>query len=508
VTTNPLIPRDENIRLEDFQTDASNARHVAEQFHNEIRYTYDTQTWYWWTGQYWLSGHAAEDMIAHTIVFTVLPRLRAQVEQEIKDTTKRMLDGELDQDAAEKILKGLEAHLGWYMRSEGARIVASTMDSLRTVPAGISVHSKVFDNQPWLFNVLNGTLDLRSGKLREPLREDYLTKQGQVNYDPLATCPKFDAFMDSVFQSSKDDGALKEFVMRAMGYTLTGDISEQCLFICHGTNASKNGANGKSTLIDLMKLIHGPSAYAARQTTFTTGKFQDPKYELANLRAMRLVTCIEPLAEGRLDEETIKNLTGDAEFTARQIRQEPITFSVTFKIWMAFNNTPRIKGTDQGIWRRVMLIPFPIQIPEPRIRDYYRVLYQEEASGILNCMLDGLADYVQGGLNPPQAVRAAIAEYRDSQNTVQQWIFDRALISKPALTAYVSALYNDYKSWCEERGEYADKLRNFSTKLEQLGYTKRRDNSGIYFTGIALLTTDLGNQEGGPEGQIPFETMQ
>jgi putative DNA primase/helicase len=348
----------------------------------------------------------------------------------------------------------------------------------------------VFDGHPMLLNVANGTLDLEKQELRDFCREDFLTKKAPVTYEIFADCPKFDEFMDSTFGGDEES---IHFMDKALGYTLTGEVSESVFFICYGL-----GANGKTTLIETMMQILGPDfARPAKFSTFVSSKMHDPKYELATFKGTRLITAVEPRKAGHLDEEVLKQVTGGDQIMARDIYQKNIIYYPEFKLWLAMNNQPRIVGTDEGIWRRVRIIPFMQTVPEARkVKDFHKVLFAEEGSGILNRLLRGLKAWREEGLKMPAKFSKATENFRRAQDVIQGFFDAHTSSGKRSLNVKAGDLYGAYRNWAKDQDEYVMRSNEFAEELERRGFEKRRSHEGYCWWGITLKASPNESEPG------------
>jgi P4 family phage/plasmid primase-like protien len=350
--------------------------------------------------------------------------------------------------------------------------------------AAVLARRDVFDTHPMLLNVANGTLDLEKQELREVCREDFLTKKAPVSYDKFSECPKFDEFMTFTFGGDQD---LIHFMDKALGYTLTGKISESVFFMCYG-----QGSNGKTTLLELMMQILGPDFVTpAKFSTFVESKFPDQSgYEVATFPGTRMITAVEPRKAGRLNEELLKQLTGGDMMKTRQIYGKPFAFYPECKLWMSMNNQPRIAGTDEGIWRRVRLIPFTQTVPEARkVKDFHKVLFNEEGSGILNRLLRGLKAWQEEGLQMPGAVANATTDFRATQNVMQGFFDTVCLLDKKSYKIEAGKLYKAYQVWAEEQNEFVIRSNEFKEELERRKLIGKRGDSGFIWRGITLRET-------------------
>lgn len=316
------------------------------------------------------------------------------------------------------------------------------------------------DADPWILNVHNGTVDLLTGELKPHDRNKLCTRLAPVPFDPSATCPTWHAFLHRIFAGDED---LIRFIQRAVGYSLTGHTSEQCVFIAWG-----EGANGKSTLLNTLAHVLGDYASEAAPETFTEQRRQagQASPEIARLRGARFVTTIETGEGQRLHEALVKSATGGEKLTTRQLYGEFFEFTPAFKIWLATNHKPAIRGTDEGIWRRLRLIPFQVTIPESE-RDKglpFRLL--REASGILNWAIQGCLEWQRDGLSPPESVRAATHSYRLEQDALGRFLSERCVFAKHLRTP-AQKLWSAWESWCREEGENVNTQNWFGRQLNR-----------------------------------------
>ena len=260
-------------------------------------------------------------------------------------------------DDPRAVLARLQRAQKWALQSEDARKIGA-MISLATSEPNIPLLPEHLDRDPFLLNVKNGTLDLRTGRLREHRREDLLTKIVPVSFDTNADCPSWRRFLGQVFAA---DSELIEYVQRLFGYGLTGDVREQILPIFWG-----RGANGKSTLINIILSMLGEDyAVKASRDLFMSRKSDSHPTQLARLFGKRIIVCTESQEGGRLDEGLVKELTGGDRITARRMREDYWQFDPTHKPILVTNHKPEIRGTDEGIRRRLRLVPFTVRFWNP-----------------------------------------------------------------------------------------------------------------------------------------------
>jgi P4 family phage/plasmid primase-like protien len=364
--------------------------------------------------------------------------------------------------------KEREAISQWAIRSESqARIYA--MLALAQSEPEIEARASDFDADPLLLNVQNGTLDLRTGELRPHNPADRLTKIAGTLYDPAATCPTWEAFQWRICNGNQN---LIDFKRRAYGYTLTGDISEQCLFMPWGS-----GANGKSTELETWRNVMGDYGQQAEFSAFLARQSETVRNDLARMAGARFIAAIESGEGRRLAEPVIKALTGGDTITARYLYKEYFEFRPAFKLWLATNHKPKITGTDLAIWRRIRLIPYTVTIPEKERNPHLLAKLREELPGILAWAVRGCLEWQREGLGVPDEVRQATDSYRAEQDTLAAFL-DECCVILPSACAKSSELYAKYKAWAEAGGEHPDNQRAFGLRLAERGFTADKGTGG------------------------------
>lgn len=308
----------------------------------------------------------------------------------------------------------------------------STKDGVRNMIAlaksELAIGPDVLDRDPWLLNVENGTLDLRAGALRPHRREDWITKVAPVTFDPAAASPQWKRFLHTVFAGSAE---LIGYVRRLVGYCLTGDTSEHLLPFLYG-----RGANGKSTFVEiLMKLLGAHYAMKAAPDLLMAKRGESHPTDRADLFGKRFVACVETEEGKRLAESLTKELTGGDRVRARRMREDFWEFTPTHHVWLVGNHRPTIVGTDNGIWRRVKLIPFNVVIPDEKQDKRLPAKLAAELSGILNWALAGCLDWQRGGMREPDLVRAATHEYAAEQDEIGRFLSERCEMCEQFVTA-------------------------------------------------------------------------
>lgn len=348
-----------------------------------------------------------------------------------------------------------------------------------------SVLPEEMDQAPYLFNCANGILELHSGRLMPHDRSLLMTKISPVPYKEKADCSRWKRFLKDVFDGNRE---LIKFVQKFAGCCLTGDVSCQAMFILYG-----NGANGKSTFINIINKILGDYAKTTPTETFMERRGNEASNDIACLKGSRLVTATESDQKGRLAEPTIKRLTGNDVISARFLYGEYFSFVPTFKIVMATNHKPRISGMDLAIWRRIKLIPFEVSFPEDKQDKLLTDKLEAELPGILHWMVEGCLKWQKEGLGHVSAIAEAVDEYRNEMSDIQMFLTERC--ERDELSMIQGAeFYQAYVNWCEANNERPRNNRNFGMLLAEAGLDKARRASGNIWLGVRLMK--FGAQNG------------
>lgn len=342
----------------------------------------------------------------------------------------------------------------------------------------IRVKLEQLDARPLWLNTPSGTLDLETGELHAHRFEDFLTRVTGAAYDPRATCPRWDAFLAEVLP----DAEIRAFLQRSVGYALTDLTNEHCLWFLHGL-----GRNGKTTFINAIRAMLGDYAAATRASTLMVKTHGDDKRnDVAVLRGARFVSATEAEDGQQLAEALIKEVTGGDPVTARLLYAEFFTFTPTFKIWLAANHKPVIRGTDLGIWRRIHLVPFEKTIDEDRVDRDLPAALAAEASGILNWAINGLRTWQESGLCPPDAVKAATAAYRAESDPLREF-FEEHIIEDAYRDVLTRDLYRTYQAWADASGVRRPLTQQMlGRELHGRGFRQHRTSGARMWRGLAL----------------------
>lgn len=437
--------------------DTGNANRLFDAFGDMLRFCYNDKKWL-----YYHEGKWYTDNIGYV--------------RQLADSATLMQEQERVLYAHdENILKAFDRHL------KKSRSFAGKTAMIREAEHYAPILPQNLDRNKSVIGVKNGIVDLKTGELLPHDREAYLTKQCPIVYDPAASAPKlWLQFLNDIFGG---DPYMLEYIQKCVGYSLSGSTSEQCAFFLFGT-----GRNGKSTFLEIVRGILGDYATNIQpQTIMVNPKSGNaPSSDIARLKGARLVTSVEPNEGMRLDEGLLKQLTGDDVVTARKMFAEEFEFKPEFKLWMATNHKPLIRGTDTGIWRRIHLIPFEVQIPSDKVDKKLKYKLAKEADGILKWAVQGCLKWQNDGLRMPQKVLDAVREYQHEMDVVSAFL-DACCVTGEGETK-ASKLYAVYASWADENNEYKMSSTKFGTELMRKDFIGRKmGRDGCrYYTGVAL----------------------
>jgi putative DNA primase/helicase len=368
---------------------------------------------------------------------------------------------------------GMEGRDGQIMQLASDTASAGKLSAMIKLAAPeLPVRVDDLDQNEWLLNCPNGTLDLRTGVISPHKRWQNITVLCPTEFNPNATAPKWEQFLRDIFA---DDDELIGFVQRYLGYCLTGDVSEQNLPIFHG-----NGSNGKTTLLNsFMNVVGDDYAMQADTGLLMEKKGESHPTEKAALFGKRFVSCVETDSSRKLAEATVKTLTGGDKITARRMREDFWTFDPTHKLVLCTNHKPIIVGNDHGIWRRLLLVPFDQRFEGKRIDKQLPEKLTAEADGILAWLVRGCLDWQGDGLNPPEVVSSATADYRTGEDPIGRFIEERCEISASAILRF-SVMYDRFTTWAEDAGEFVPAKRSVGVYLREHGYEKFTANGTCY----------------------------
>jgi putative DNA primase/helicase len=450
---------------------------VAGRHGADLRYVHPWKAWLVWDGRRWTEDATAEPVRRVKEAQGAFYRAVAARFGELPDA------GDAASAERAELLKELNHAVRW----EDARAIARCLELLKSEP-GVPALPSELDRDLYLLNVLNGTLDLRTGRLRPHRRADLLTKLAPVAYDPGAACPLWLRFLDRIMRGNQD---LVAYLQRVAGYALTGEVSEQCLWFLYGT-----GANGKSTFLQTLLAVLGDYGMQAVSELLMAKNHESHPTERADLFGKRFVATIEAEEGKRVAESLMKQLTGGDRVRARRMRQDFFEFDQTWKLFLAANHKPNVRGTDHGVWRRIKLVPFAVTIPDEEKDKALPEKLRAELPGVLAWLVRGCLDWQRGGLGEPEEVKAATDAYRSEQDSLQAFLNECCLVH-PAVRSKASDLLEAYHAWS---GDRLMSRQAFNQRVRDKGFeTKRGHGGGYFWHGIGLNAGGAGERgEGGP----------
>lgn len=439
------------------RTDLGNSQRFVLRHGLNCRYIPSFKSWFVWDGSRW----QRDDL--------------GLVRELAKDTATRIYDeagmaaGNVEQTELYK----------WAIGSQARSKIDAMIDLAKSA---LAISPDELDTNPDQINLQNGTLDLRTFEFLAARRNDLITKITGCAYNPAATCPTWDCFLNQIMDGNKN---LIGFLQRAAGYSLTGHTGERMIFLCHGT-----GANGKSTFLNTLLAVLGEYGLSVESGTFCVSRNEGVRNDLAALKGARFVSATEAGKGKRLDESLIKQLSGGSDkIRARFLFQEYFEFRPSCKIFWAFNSAPRITDSTESIWARVKMIPFSVVIPEAERDTRLLEKLLKESAGIVNWMIAGLREYQRIGLAEPAEVHDATQQYREDQDLLADFLKDNCVI-EPTAKCGATDLYNAYTQWhsWQAPDEKVKPQRSFGFEMSDHGFKrdKDRDTKLRIYLGIRL----------------------
>ncbi len=449
-------------------TDASNAERLAREHGSDVRYVCKWKQWIIWDGKRW----KADDSGA--IYRLALKSVRS-----------------MRQEAAQIHDKDIRKLLWTHAEKSEARNRLDAMVSLAQKILPLPINYENMNKDAWLLNFDNGTLDLRTGELREHRRDDFITKIVPFDYPTSDVQPeRWSKFLNRIFDR---DAELIAFVQRLLGYSLVGEQAEHIFPVLWG-----GGQNGKSTLVGVIVTALGEYAMTLGQDYLMQSKNQRHSTEVMDLYQMRLAVSAETEEGARLNEARVKHQTGGGKIRGRRLFQESWEYTPSHTLFIETNHKPRIVGTDVGIWRRVMLVPFTVRIPDEEKDSDLPNKLTAEIPAILRWLVDGCLAWQRSGLNPPEAVTAATAKYRDESDLFAAFVNECCELG-PQLKVRARDLYNEYATRARRRGETPVAASRVEDRLDKMGVYKRKIEKGQFLFGIRVKEFIYSYEEFTPE---------
>lgn len=423
------------------------ARAWVDKHGDDWRYTGKWKAWYRWDGKTWVLDERNQ------VTWTIDEHCREQ--QAIADLTATQKN-----------------RLCTVKNFYAINVLAGANPKCATVP-------DQWDSDPMMLGTPDGVIDLRTGKLIESERDQLISKKTSVSPQ---TGPH--PWWDSVLaRAHKGDENMAQFIQRWCGYLLTGDTREERFLFIHGP-----GGGGKSKFLTPLIEIMGDYAKTAKIDSFTAKERGEHSEEIARLVGARLVTASETEKGSRWNESRIKQLTGRDKIAARHMHQSTFEFQPQFKLLFIGNHKPGLRSVGEEMRRRIDLLEWSGSIPdEDRVLDL-PIKLQQEYPAILAWMVQGALMWQEQGLGRPRSITDATDEYLTGEDTLGAWIDDCVKLVSPDYKTPVGVLYESFKKWAEEQGEFIPSQKRFGQEFEDRGFERHRDAKGRYFKGVDIKT--------------------
>jgi len=455
-------PANKSVALHFNLTDMGNAERFASQYLGQIKYCHERKSWLIWNSKVWKWDTG-------TKIATLAKKTIRKIYHEA--------GGEPDE--------GLRKQIADHAKRSESQSKIEAMLELAKSETNIPVEVDQLDANQWLLNVNNGTMDLRTGGLQPHNPTDLITELIPIDYDPAATSQAWDDFLERIFESNQ---GLITYVQRGLGYSITGDQSEQVFFFCFG-----GGFNGKSTLLNAVRGVLGNHSTEVLPTTFMMGKNRHggPDEAMASLHNKRFVCSSELEDNQRLSVSLVKRMTGGESLRCERKFEHGFNFKPTHKLWLSGNHEPIITDTTNSIWFRLKKIPFTVEIPEDeRVKGLAEKLTAKHGMAILTWLVQGCLDWQRYGLSEPETVSQAVAEYREQQDILHDFLTESCLV-KSSEVVEQATLYKQYKDWTEENEANPIGKTTFGNRLKEKGIKPSRGTGNkATWQGIRLLTSE------------------
>lgn len=460
-------------------TDTGNAERIKTQYGDDIRFDVTNKIFRVWDGTCWVEDH------------------KGQVREYAKASAKAMFD-EAREVSDSKEREAMARHASNSLNRPRIEAAVALLTSIPDIP----VDPAAFDRSPWLFNAQNGTVNLLTGGLQPHDRRDLITKRSPYPYDANAEAPEWRRLLDTVMNGDPD---MIEFLQRWFGYCLSGDVSEQVFAFFYG-----EGGNGKSTVIETVMKATGEYSLKLPPHFFQKKKNGSDPTDLQDLPGVRLAFSNEVTEGGRLDDAFVKDITGGDTLVARRLYGRPWQFDPTAKFTVYGNHKPGFNISDEGLRRRILLVPFSVKIPESDRDIHYADSLTRELPGILTWAVQGFQKWQETGLNPPAKVRAATNDYFNEQDPVRRFLDECTVEGDRVLR---DDLYAAYVEWTKESGEETKSRRDLMKDLNRRGIPEIKPHGVFYRQGIRLnrewsqrvwkknIVTSLRNDDGDSDGK-------
>lgn len=442
-------------------TDTGNAHRLYDRFSSCIKYSYNRKRWYFWTGKTWALDEMGE-----------VKKLVDEVCDDLKKEAWNIQDEDLQAEAFKFAKTSANTTRKEAMLKEAQHLL------------DIPVSMDDFDRYSDYLNCDNGIVNLRNGELFPHDQSFMMTRKCDCEYDAKHKQPKL--WLKFLSDITGGDEVLIHYIHKCVGYSISGSNREQCAYFLYGM-----GNNGKSTFLDTLADMMGTYASNAQPDTFMLqsrlgSAGGGANSDIARLKSARFVTCEEPTEGIRLNEGLLKQLTGGSKVTCRFLYGDEFEYTPEFKIWIATNHKPTIRGTDFGIWRRIKLIPFEVNIPKEKVDKNLKYKLRKEFPQILAWAVDGCMLWQKEGLDEPECVIEATKEYKQEMDLIAGFVEQCIMIDYAAENIMASDLFGIYSKWAKQNNEFEMSSKKFFMEVAKKLPEKGRNSKGIYYGKIRL----------------------
>jgi putative DNA primase/helicase len=435
------------------QNDAGNSARLIATHGDDMRYCHDMRRWLVWNGSKWVIDRS------QTVYMWAKETMNAYHREALE--------------------RGVKDHENFARRSLDSHRIRSLVELTQCER---HVTPEQLDSQLDLINCLNGTINLRTGELQSHNRKDFFTHQSPYKFDPTAPRDEWIKFLLWAMQGSRP---MVDYLQVALGYSMTGYAVERLVMCCHG-----GGANGKTTMLSTIKKVLGADYAISINIESLMSRFETNNglADLARLRGKRFVTTSETEQGQRFAEGRLKRITqGQGEIVAARKYENPISFSESHTLWLDGNHRPEVRGTDNAIWDRLVLIPFDATVSTQDQDKFLGDKLMLEAEGILAWMVQGAVKwFADGRIGKPPEIERACNAWRSESDPISRFIAECCTLSEES-ECRSAALFHAYGEWCLQNGERPLSQKNFSGKLKARGIESRRVTQGVRLMGITLV---------------------
>ncbi|MCE9604439.1 MAG: DUF5906 domain-containing protein [Planctomycetia bacterium] len=446
-------------------TDTANGQRFIRQHAGNVLFVRKWNKWIAWSGRLWdVSGDVQE----------LAKKTGDAIWREVAKVSSEGYD-----------VRDLLRHAKYAHSVRGMRAMASSAAS----DPSVQVECTSLDAEPMLLCLPDGTLDLAIGELRDHRRDDYITQMIRTEYDSAAECPRWIKFVNEVMDGKED---MVAYLQKAVGYSLTGETKEEALFVLYG-----DGANGKSTFVETISALMGSYAGVASHDLLLSKGVSHPT-EIASMFGKRIVTCSETEYGRSWSEAMVKKLSSREPIAARRMYEDEWSFTPTQKIWLSTNHRPKVRGVDNGIWRRLKMIPFTVTFPPERRNKNLSAELRAELPGILAWAVRGCMNWQRDGLLDPPDVERATTDYRIAEDVVRRFVGEECIQGDDQIRTPAITMYEKFSAWCKASGEEAMTSTMFGIRMKELcetgtaGFRRKAMTTGMFYLGIAPRAASHG----------------